>query len=405
MPRPARRTSLILILALLALVIAFAAWRATHRASPEPRFTLFVHPADESHDPAKVVAAVFTRTSEHLDWSALLPKDLSGAEKILWIEQIGGGGSARLFGGYSVRGGELYFTPSAPLLPGATYHVAFAPPDAEKGDVQSPANVGFAATSGHGRLDLMYQVPAATAEAPKLQTLHPTAEELPANHLKFYLTFSEPMEQGVFLERIKLLRADGSEIAGPFRETELWSPDGRRLTVWLHPGRQKTGVSLNEAEGAVLREGETVALNVSGAWRSVRGQKLGVDFKRSYRIAAAARGQVDPSKWSIQPPKANTRDPLRILFPGPLDWALLQDGIRITSDARQPLDGRLHIADGDGEWLFTPKTPWQSGSHLIVINPVLEDLAGNNLNGPFEADATASAAAQPSVAELPLRIE
>ena len=64
------------------------------------------------------------------------------------------------------------------------------------------------------------------------------------------------MRQGVFLEFCKLRASHGREDDdGPFRETELWSEDGRRLTLWLHPGRQKTGVNLNTEIGPVLDPG------------------------------------------------------------------------------------------------------------------------------------------------------
>lgn len=403
-----RPSSRLAALILCVLVGAFALWRTTRHAGTAPRFTLLVHPVDESHDPTEVVAALIVRKGEHWDWSARLPRDLGGAEKILWIEQIGGGGSARLFGGYSVRGGEMYFTPAAPLTRGATYRVAFVPPEDSGTPVQWPANVGFAAASGNGRLDLVYEVPASETKAPMLKSVHPTAAELPENTLKFYLAFSEPMEQGVFTERIKLLRADGSEVTGPFRETELWSPDGKRLTVWLHPGRQKTGVSLNEVEGAVLREGEDITINISGAWRSARGQPLGVEFKRTYRVAAPAHSRVDPARWTIHTPKAAAREPLRIGFPAPLDWALLHNSISVTDEAGQVIDGALEIPEAEREWRFTPRTEWKAGSGGIVINPLLEDLAGNNLDRAFEAnldEENEGASRQPATKELRFRIE
>lgn len=403
MRRSSRRAAVLLCL----LVAAFAAWQFSRRADIAPRFTLLVHPADESHDPARVVAALFVRESERWDWSARLPKDLGGAEKILWIEQIGGG-SARLFGGYSVRGDEMYFTPAAPLVRGATYRVAFVPPEDSGTPVQSPANVGFAAASGNGRLDLLYEVPASNTQPPKLESVHPTAAVLPSNALKFYLVFSEAMEQGVFTERIKLLRADGSDITGPFRETELWSPDGKRLTVWLHPGRQKTGVSLNEVEGAVLREGEDVTIDISGAWRSARGQPLGVEFKRTFRVASPDHSRVDPARWTLHTPKAATCEPLRIVFPAPLDWALLHNSIGVTDEAGHVTDGMVEIAEGEREWRFTPRTEWKAGGHVVVINPLLEDLAGNNLDRAFEADLneeTDTAKRQPATKELRFRIE
>src|SRR4051812_2774418 len=94
---------------------------------------------------------------------------------------------------------------------------------------------------------------AAFGEAPRLEAIYPSGALLPANHLKFYLHFSAPMREGVFLDYCRLLDEHGAPVAEPFRETELWSDDHRRLTLWLHPGRQKTGVNLNDDFGPVLK--------------------------------------------------------------------------------------------------------------------------------------------------------
>ena len=45
--------------------------------------------------------------------------------------------------------------------------------------------------------------------------VYPTAETLPANHLKFYLVFPEPMREGIFLNHCRLLDARGREVLEP----------------------------------------------------------------------------------------------------------------------------------------------------------------------------------------------
>lgn len=320
---------------------------------------------------------------------------------------IGSGDTQRLFGSYAVSESELIFTPAAPLAPGAMYHIVFLPPGLSVADSRVAFRTGFGTVTGKEKLELIHQVPEpANAAAPTVQSVHPSADALPANHLKFYLTFSEPMERGVFMERVKLLRADGHEISGPFRETELWSPDEKRLTVWLHPGRQKTGVNLNEDEGPVLREGDNVTLLIAGDWRSTSGQKLGIDFKKTFRVTKADHEQPDPSKWTVHPPKAGTREALRVEFPEPLDWALLQNSLSVFRVGDAKVAGQIEIGSGEREWRFTPTTNWTPGDGVLKIDPVLEDLAGNNLSGPFEADVSAaSEKIRASVTELRFRIE
>src|SRR3954466_7112132 len=73
----------------------------------------------------------------------------------------------------------------------------------------------------------------ALAGGARLEAIYPSGDAVPANHLKFYLHFSAPMREGVFLNYCRLLDEHGAEIAEPFRETELWSEDHQRLTLWL----------------------------------------------------------------------------------------------------------------------------------------------------------------------------
>ena len=398
-----RKASWIASLLLTVVVIVVAVRWLGEGWFSSPDYTLFVHTADASRDPTRVIASV--HASRASAWSAYRERPDS-AEKLLWVEKVGGTGSQRLFGSHSVNGSELTFTPASPLIHGSMYHIVFVPPGQ---GAQSDAGfrTGFISVSGKGRLELIHQIPEpAAVEPPSVQSIHPGTEDIPANHLKFYITFSEPMEQGVFMERIKLRRPDGSEIAGPFRETELWSPDGKRLTVWLHPGRQKTGVNLNEDEGAVLRENEDVTLVISGDWRAASGRKLGSEFKRTYRVAKPDHDQPDPEKWVVHSPKPGTSDPLRIEFPEPLDWALLQNSLSVTTSGDGVIEGRIETGNGEREWRFIPKSAWSHGEFRIKVSPVLEDLAGNNLERPFEVDvADARPPTSANGAQLAFKIE
>src|SRR5687767_9518698 len=174
--------------------------------------------------------------------------------------------------------------------------------------------------------------PSTPAPPPQLSSIHPSGSVLPANHLKFYLHFSEPMQQGVFLQHCSVMDGDGKLVPEPFRETELWSEDGRRLTLWFHPGRQKTGVNLNVEIGPVLVPGKRCKLIISGKWESARGVPLGKDVEKSFYVAERAIGQLNMADWKITPPAAGTRQPLQVKFPAPLDFALLQRCLRVSND-------------------------------------------------------------------------
>ncbi|MFC5453367.1 Ig-like domain-containing protein [Prosthecobacter fluviatilis] len=278
------------------------------------------------------------------------------------------GATEPLFGSISKSAAHVRFAATLPLVPGETYRV----------EVQSP--------DGHWTTQqLHFQRPAAAAPA---ASISPAPTSLPANALKLYLHFSQPMEQGVFLDRITLLRHDGSIVQGAFRETELWSPDGRRLTLWLHPGRQKTGVNLNQDEGPVLQENSPYTLKIASSWRSTAGVALGKDITFPITAAAPDHTCPDPLRWQITPPKAATRDPLTITFDEPLDPAILVSALTVKARAAT-ITGSAHVASDARTWSFTPASVWPSGAGLVEIDPLLEDLAGNNLLGPFEVDRDA----------------
>lgn len=274
-----------------------------------------------------------------------------------------------LFGSVTQQGGRLRFTPALPLAAGEAYRV----------EVQN-------ADGGSSTQTLRFEK--ARAEAPTVR-MSPFPAVLPANALKLYLHFSQPMEQGVFMDLITLQRQDGSTVHGAFRETELWSPDGKRLTLWLHPGRQKTGVNLNRDEGPVLIEGEEHLLKVSAAWRSSAGTPLSQDAAFSITAGAVDHDCPDPASWKISPPTAGTQKPLVISFNEGMDPAMLSSALRVQR-AKTTLHGTVTVAGDARQWSFGPAQPWQPGAHTLEIDPLLEDLAGNNLQHPFEMDRASS---------------
>jgi hypothetical protein len=242
------------------------------------------------------------------------------------------------------------------------------------------------------------------ARAPILTAIFPSGGEVPANHLKFYIHFSQPMRQGVFLRHCSLLDDRGNEVPEPFRETELWSGDRLRLTLWLHPGRQKTGVNLNEEFGPVLNAGRSYTLVVSGKWPSDDGIALGADTRKKYRAIARAAERLDTAAWRPTPPPAGSTAPLSVRFPAPLDHALLLRCIRVLDAENKPVPGSVTVGEREQSWSFTPSHPWESAAHILAADSILEDLAGNSLARPFEVDLTAAAPdRRPATITIPFR--
>jgi hypothetical protein len=42
------------------------------------------------------------------------------------------------------------------------------------------------------------------------------------------------------------------------------------------------------------------------------------------------------------------------------------------------------VSQSETTWQWIPDSPWKEGAYALVIDSVLEDLAGNSLERPFE---------------------
>jgi hypothetical protein len=263
-------------------------------------------------------------------------------------------------GTYAWKGGTLTFTPRYPLVPGVRYKAVY-----------NASSITFELPQK--------QLGAAT----RLERMYPSSATLPANQLKLYLEFSQPMSRGGIWSHIHLIRDDGKVVELPFLEIdqELWTPDQRRLTVLFDPGRIKRGVTPQVEMGEVLEPGRSYSLVVDKDFLDANSQGLAGEFRRQFRIAPALREGIDVKKWKLIEPKAGSTEPLTIDFDRPLDWALLQHTLQIKGVA-----GTAVIDREETRWRFTPSRPWTSGRHDLVIDMSLEDLAGNRIGRPFDVD-------------------
>lgn len=223
-----------------------------------------------------------------------------------------------------------------------------------------------------------------------VEAVYPANAELPANLLKFYLHFSRPMREGrEIFDHIRLLDADGKAVEGPWRETELWTADARRLTLWIHPGRVKQGVNLRDELGPVLQPGTHYTLVVDAALRDAAGQPLAREFRLSFQAAPEVHERLDLAGWEISAPKAGTREPLRVVVRWPLDHALALRCLRIHA-AEGEVPGKAALAVDERTWTFIPDNAWLAIPHTLTADPWLEDLAGNTFERAFDRDLTAT---------------
>lgn len=246
-----------------------------------------------------------------------------------------------------------------------------------------------------------YVVPARKAAAPAtVAAVYPSADEVPANLLKFYLHFSKPMREGpAIFDRVQLLDDQGEALEDPWRRTELWNEDATRLTLWIHPGRIKEGVNLRNELGPVLEPNRKYTLVIDDKLLDADGRPLGAAFKKTFRTAASVRTAIEVRDWTTGSPQAGTRMPVEVKFPRPLDRALLGRSLAVTDAEGRPVPGAVEVGAKERSWSFVPSKPWAQGEHTITVDDRLEDLAGNTIRRPFDLNLKA-----PPMREPPLTL-
>ena len=256
------------------------------------------------------------------------------------------------------------FKPRFPFTPGVSYRAVFTP---TKG---TPVTHPFTLTRTNTKPAVVEQV-------------FPTTSTLPENQLKFYLHFSAPMSKGEAYRHIQLLDSSKQPTPLPFLELdeELWDRDARRLTLFFDPGRIKRGLVPHNEAGAPLIPGQSYTLVIDATWPDATGQPLRQAFTKRFTVMPADRTAPTLATWKLSQPKPNTREPLTIDFPEPLDRALLDRMIRVKN-----VTGAITVDQQETRWSFTPTQTWRTGHYEIEIDSILEDLAGNKLNRLFDVD-------------------
>lgn len=261
---------------------------------------------------------------------------------------------------------SLRFVPRFPWRRGLTYRAELA---------------------GRGVAPVRHAFPLETrAPTTSVAAVFPSATTLPENVLRFYVHFSAPMSRGEAYERVHLFDANGTELVEPFLalQQELWDPTTTRLTLLLDPGRIKRGLARHVDLGAPMQAGGAYTLVIDADWKDAQGVALTASFERRFRTEAADREQPDADGWQRTLPQAGGRDALTLDFPEALDHALLQRLVRIRAEDGELVAGQIRIERGETRWSFMPESPWRAGAYRLEIATLLEDVAGNSLERPFE---------------------
>ena len=94
------------------------------------------------------------------------------------------------------------------------------------------------------------------------------------------------------LRRIPLLNEEEQVVRDPFLvlSQELWSPDGRRLTVLMEPGRIKRGIGADPAHDPALVVGQRYSLVVTA---------LGQTASYTFGVSDPVLEAVDETCWRL----------------------------------------------------------------------------------------------------------
>ena len=264
---------------------------------------------------------------------------------------------------------EVRFEPRFPWVAGLEYTACL-----EVGGGRAPRTLRFA-------------LPAAEpAGAPRVAALLPDVEVIPANQLRFYVRFSEPMRPRDLAGKVRLLDGEGRPLVEPFVEIPhgLWDRDRRRLTLIVHPGRLKQGVGPRQALGPVFVPGASVTLEVAATLLSAAGVELEGPVSRSYRVGEPDRELPDPSGWRLEAP-ASTAGAVVLTFDEPMDGELVRSAV-VVLRGDEPVAGEASVSPDGRVWAFAPATPWERTRYRIEVQRTVEDLAGNTVDRPFDLE-------------------
>jgi hypothetical protein len=279
------------------------------------------------------------------------------------------GSSTPVFGEVRAEKGGLVFEPRFPFKPGVEYRAVFE--------------------SKGRRVEQTFRLPSPPSSPPTVvRAVFPSRDVLPENLLKFYLHFSAPMSRREAYDRVHLLDASGKKVELPFLEIgeELWDRAGTRLTLLFDPGRIKRGLKPREDSGPALEEGKSYTLVIDAGWPDAEGRPLKEGHRKPFKVGAPDDRQPDPKSWKVLAPKAGSKEPLAVQFEESLDEAMLHRSLAVLGPDGKTVDGKIEIALQETLWSFIPAAPWKEGKHALAVDAVLEDMAGNSIDRPFEVD-------------------
>ena len=267
-----------------------------------------------------------------------------------------------LAGTSEVAGDVVRFTPRFPPQPGTAYRLIYDTFTAE------------------------FNVPKVSPAKPtEVERISPAADTVPENLLRIYLHFSAPMTRGDVYQFVKLVDAEGKEVKGAFLQLgeELWTADGKRLTLLFDPGRVKRGLKPREEDGPILEAGKKYAVVVSEKWPDADGFPLKAGKGWAFTAGDSDGKPIDPDQWKVTVQSGT----VTVTFDKVMDAALVQRLVWVEDAGGKKLELPVAVEAGGRGATFGAGHAWAKGRYTLVADPRLEDVCGNRVGRAFEADA------------------
>ena len=209
--------------------------------------------------------------------------------------------------------------------------------------------------------------------------ISPQANVLPANTLRFYLHFPRSAEAHFDRDHLWLLNEEERVVRDPFLilSHELWSVDGRRLTVLMEPGRIKRGLGADPSHEPALVVGRTYSLVVTA---------LGQTARHTLRVSDPVLEAVDETHWRLISPTVGSLDPAVVHFDRVMDAALCEDEMAVLAPSGDVVRTHVSLAPDGTAARLIPSRPWRPGEHRLVVSERLEDVCGNRLGEALDHD-------------------
>ena len=163
----------------------------------------------------------------------------------------------------------------------------------------------------------------------------------------------------------------------------MLSADGKLLTVWIEPGRQKRKLGPNQHLGSVFEPAKKYTLRIANTLKDAQGLPMANSVMHRFTAIASDRIKPTLTSWKISSLKADTKHALEININEQVDYGSLIDAFSVQLDGK-PVEGTLSYLSVSKTITFTPVVNWKKGSYTINIEQQLEDLAGNNLIHLFD---------------------